>query len=108
MEVLREGTTVLAIVYYVPQAMPFELHGLERIRYDDLTTPEAQALMALPAVRVPGVPVETLEFRGRVFNCHEDNRVLIRNAWGITDVYVADRKHKMTMLLTAEDLTVLG
>jgi hypothetical protein len=97
-----------AIVYYVQQPMPFELHGLERIIYDDLTTPEAQALMQLPSVREPGVPLETMEFRGRVFNRHEDNRVLIRNAWGITDVYVANRRHHMTMLLTADDLATLG
>ena len=64
--------------------------------------------MQLPRVREPGTPPATLEFRGRTFNRHEDNRVLIRNKWGITDVYVAQRRHYMTMLLTAEDLAALG
>ncbi len=97
-----------AIVYYVPQPMPFDLHGLQRIVYDDLSMAEAQALMQVPAVREPGEPLTTLEFRGMVFNRHEDNRVLIRNAWGITDVFVANRRHYMTMLVTADDLQLLG
>lgn len=96
-----------AIVYYVERPTPFELHGLERIVYDDLTTAEAQTLMRVPAVREPGAPVEVVEFRGRTFNRHEDNRVLIHNAWGITDVHVANRRHYLTMLLTAEDLAIL-
>lgn len=97
-----------AIVYYVEQPMPLELHGLERIVFDDLSTAEAQLLMQVPAVRVPGAPLERVEFRGRAFNRHEDNRVLIHNRWGITDVYVAHRRHYLTMLLTAEDLATLG
>jgi hypothetical protein len=96
-----------AIVYYVERPMPFELHGLDRIIYDDLTTAEARLLMRVPAVREPAAPLETVEFRGRTFNRHEDNRVLIQNKWGITDVYVANRRHYMTMLLTAEDLATL-
>jgi hypothetical protein len=97
-----------AIVYYVEKPMPFELHGLERIVYDDLSTVEAQTLMQVPAVRTPGAPLESVQFRGRAFNRHEDNRVLIHNRWGITDVYVANRRHYMTMLLTAEDLATLS
>lgn len=95
------------IVYYVPQSMPVELHGLERIVYEDLTTAEAQTLMRLPAVRDPGAPLEPLEFRGRSFNRHEDNRVLLHNTWGITDVFVAHRRFYMTNLVPTEDLKTL-
>ena len=42
-----------------------------------------------------------------MFNRHEDNRVLIYNAWGITDIQVADRRVRVTNLITAEDLTLL-
>ena len=96
-----------AIVYYVAQPQPVELHGLERLIYDDLSVAEAQLLMRLAAVRRPGEPMTSVEFRGRVFNCHEDNRVLIRNNWGLTDVYVADRRHRVTMLVPVEDLATL-
>lgn len=95
------------ILYYVDGPRPFELRGLERLIYDDLTTAEAQMLMRVPAVRQPGDPLHTIELRGRLFNQHEDNRVLIHNAWGITDVHVAARRHVVTMLLTAEDLAAL-
>jgi hypothetical protein len=97
-----------AIIYYVPRPMPGELHGLERIVYDDLSLAEVRALMQLPAVREPGAALEAIAFRGRTFNRHEDNRVLIRNAWGITDVYVVGRRQYMTMLLPSEDLETLG
>lgn len=96
-----------AIVYYISQPTLFELHGLERLLYDDLTMAEAKALMQIPAVRSPDAPPATVEFRGRVFNRHEDNRVLIRNAWGITDVHVVNRRQYTTMLLPADDLAVL-
>ena len=96
-----------AIVYYVDGPRPIELHGLERLIYDDLSVLEAQTLMRLPRVRQPGEPLQTLEFRGRVFNQHEDNRVLIRNTWGITDVHVAGRRHLVTMLVTTDDLASL-
>jgi hypothetical protein len=95
------------ILYYVDGPRPIELHGLERLVFEDLTVDEAQALMSVPAVRLPGSPLETATVRGRVFNRHEDNRVLIRNAWGITDVHVAARRHLVTMLLPAEDLETL-
>jgi len=85
----------------------FELHGLQRLLYEGLTVAEAQALMRIPAVRRPGEPLESLEFRGSQFNRHEDNRVLIHNEWGITDVHVAKRQYLVTMLLTAEDLATL-
>jgi hypothetical protein len=96
-----------AILYYVDGPRPFELRGLERIVYDDVTVAEARALMRIPSVREPGNPLETLEFRDRLFNLHEDNRVLIHNEWGITDVHVAGRRHLVTMLVTAEDLATL-
>jgi hypothetical protein len=100
--------TVRGILYYVDEPRPFELHGLQRLIYDELTTAEAQILMRIPVVRTPGEPLEALEFRGRQFNRHEDNRVLIRNEWGITDVHVANRCHLVTMLVTAEDLAALA
>jgi hypothetical protein len=96
-----------AILYYVDGPRPFELHGLERLVFDNLTLAEAQSLMRVPDVRQPGEPLDTVEFRGRVFNRHEDNRVLIRNEWGITDVHVAARKHLVTMLVTADDIDTL-
>jgi hypothetical protein len=96
-----------AILYYVDGPRAFELHGLERLIYDDVTFAEAQTLMRVPSVREPGAPLETIEFRDRVFNRHEDNRVLIRNQWGITDVHVAGRKYLVTMLVTADDLDTL-
>jgi hypothetical protein len=96
------------ILYYVDEPRPFELHGLQRLIYDALTTAEAQILMRIPAVRSPGEPLEVVEFRGRRFNRHEDNRVLIRNEWGITDVHVANRRYLVTMLVTAEDLATLA
>ena len=96
-----------AIVYYVPQPMPYELHGLERLVYDQLSMAEAQTLMDLPTVREPHQPLATLVFRDRVFFCHEDNRVLIRNHWGITDVHVANRRYLVKMLIPAEDLGTL-
>jgi hypothetical protein len=96
-----------AILYYVDGPRPFELHGLERLVFDNLTLAEAQTLMRVPSVRQPGAPLETVEFRDRVFNRHEDNRVLIRNQWGITDVHVAARKHLVTILVTAEDIDTL-
>ena len=95
------------ILYYTDGPRPFELHGLERIVYDDLTVAEAQVLMRVPSVRQPGADLETVHLRDRLFNCHEDNRVLVRNAWGITDVHVAGRRHLVTMLVTAEDLGAL-
>lgn len=97
-----------AILYYVEEPRPFELHGLQRLIYDGLSVAEAQALMRIPAVREPGAPLESLEFRGRSFNRHEDNRVLVRNEWGITDVHVANRRYLVTMLLAAEDLEALA
>jgi hypothetical protein len=96
-----------AILYYVEEPKPFELHGLQRLVYDDLTILEAQALMRIPQVRQPGAQVSALEFRGRMFNQHEDNRVLIYNTWGITDIQVADRRVRVTSLITAEDLATL-
>jgi hypothetical protein len=96
-----------AILYYVDGPRPIELHGLERIIYDELSVAEAQTLMRLPAARTPGAELSRVEFRGRVFNCHEDNRVLIYNRWGITDVYVAERRHPVTMLIPAEDVATL-
>ena len=96
------------ILYYVDGPRPFELHGLERIVFEDLSVSEAQALMRVPSVRQPGEPLETETVRDRVFNRHEDNRVLIRNEWGITDVHVAARRHLVTMLLAAEDLAALA
>lgn len=96
-----------AILYYVSQPMPGELHGLERSVYADLTAAEAQALMRVPAVREPGAALESIAFRDRVFNRHEDNRVLIRSKWGITDVYVVNRRSYVSMLLPAEDLEAL-
>ena len=96
-----------AILYYVDEPKPFELHGLQRLVYDDLTMPEAQTLMRIPDVREPGVPMSTQEFRGRIFNRHEDNRVLLYNAWGITDISVADRRVRVTTLITADDLATL-
>ncbi len=96
-----------AILYYVDEPRPFELHGLQRLIYDDLSVAEAQTLMRIPSVRTPGESLATIEFRGRTFNRHEDNRVLIYNEWGITDVHVAGRRHLVTMLLTAEDLAAL-
>jgi hypothetical protein len=96
-----------AILYYVDAPQPFELHGLQRLIYDDLTVAEAQALMQIPAVREQGVPLPTQEFRGRQFNRHEDNRVLIYNTWGITDIQVADRRVRVTSLITAADLAAL-
>lgn len=96
-----------AILYYVDGPRPIELHGLERILYAGLSRAEAQTLMRLPATRVPGAELARIEFRGRVFNCHEDNRVLIYNNWGITDVYVVERKHLVTMLIPAEDVETL-
>src|SRR5258708_4398577 len=95
------------ILYYVDGPRPFELRGLERLIFDGLSTAEAQTLMRVPCVRQPGDPVDSLEFRGRNFNRHEDNRVLIYNAWGITDVHVAARRQMVTMLITAEDLATL-
>jgi hypothetical protein len=96
-----------AILYYIDEPKPFELHGLQRVVYDDLTMLEAQALMQIPDVRQPGVPMSTQEFRGRVFHRHEDNRVLIYNTWGITDISVADRRVRVTNLITADDLSTL-
>jgi hypothetical protein len=95
------------ILYYVDGPRPFELRGLERLLYDELTTEEARTLMRVPGVRQPGDPMEVVAFRGRMFNRHEDNRVLIHNSWGITDVHVVARRHLVTMLITAEDLAVL-
>ena len=95
------------ILYYVDGPQPVELHGLERLVFEDLTVKEAQTLMSVPAVRSLGMPLDTATMRGRVFNCHEDNRVLIRNSWGITDVHVAARRHRVTMLLPADDLETL-
>ena len=95
------------ILYYVDAPRPIELHGLERLVFEDLTVAEAQELMSVPAVRSPGDRLETATVRGRVFNRHEDNRVLIRNAWGITDVHVAARQHLVVMLLPADDLQTL-
>lgn len=96
-----------AILYYVAQPMPGELHGLERSIYADLSQAEAQILMRVPAVREPGAALESVEFRDRVFNRHEDNRVLIHSKWGITDVYVVNRRSYVSMLLPAEDLAAL-
>jgi hypothetical protein len=96
------------ILYYVDGPRPFELRGLERLIYDDLTIDEARILMRVPAVRQPGDAMQTIALRGRQFNQHEDNRVLIHNAWGITDVHVAARRHLVTMLVTAEDLAALS
>ncbi len=95
------------ILYYVDGPRPVELQGLERLVFEDLTVPEAQVLMTVPAVRLPGLPLGTTTVRGRVFNRHEDNRVLIRNSWGITDVHVAARQHVVTMLLPVDDLETL-
>ena len=95
------------ILYYVDGPRPVELHGLERLVFEDLTVAEAQTLMSVPAVRTPGVPAEAAPLRGRTYSRHEDNRVLIRNSWGITDVHVAARKHLVTMLLPVEDLETL-
>jgi hypothetical protein len=99
--------TVRGILYYVDGPRPVELHGLERLVFEDLSLQEARLLMLVPAVRSPGLPPATATVRGRVFNCHEDNRVLIHNSWGITDVHVAARCHLVTMLLPADDLETL-
>jgi hypothetical protein len=95
------------ILYYVDGPRPIELHGLERLVFDDLTVDEARTLMSVPAARSAGLPLETATIRGRAFNCHEDNRVLIRNKWGITDVHVAARQHRVSMLLPSDDLETL-
>jgi hypothetical protein len=96
-----------AILYYVEEPQPIELHGLQRLVFDDLSLEEARTLMLIPAVRQPGVPMERLAFRGREYVRHEDNRVLIHNHWGITDIHVADRRSLVTMLIPAEDLAGL-
>ena len=43
-----------AILYYVEAPQPFELHGLQRLVYEDLTVTEARMLMQIPEVREPG------------------------------------------------------
>ncbi len=96
-----------AILYYVDGPRPLELAGLERLVFEDLTLEDARTLMTIPAARAPGLPLEPATVRGRSFNRHEDNRVLIRNSWGITDVHVAARQHVVTMLLPADDLETL-
>src|ERR1700744_470554 len=96
-----------AILYYVEAPRPGELHGLQRLVFENLEKDEAQTLMRVPAVRQPGVPPAPVTFRGREYARHEDNRVLISNHWGITDVYVLERKALVTMLLPREDLTEL-
>jgi len=96
-----------AILYYVEEPRPIELHGLQRFVFEDLTLDEARILMRIPGVRQPGVPTESLIFRGQLYNSHEDNRVLIHNHWGITDIHVADRRHLVHMLLPPEDLVAL-
>ncbi|HVC81142.1 MAG TPA: hypothetical protein VNL35_11655 [Chloroflexota bacterium] len=95
------------ILYYVEEPKPIELHGLQRLMFEDLTLEEARILMRIPGVRQPGVPTESLTLRGRLYNSHEDNRVLIHNHWGITDIHVVGRRSLVTMLLPSEDLTVL-
>lgn len=96
-----------AILYYTEEPQPFELHGLRRLVFDDLGLDEARALMQIPAVRRTGEPLERAVFRGQEYARHEDNRVLIYNHWGITDIHVADRRSLVTMLIPAEDLTHL-
>ncbi|HEY8282979.1 MAG TPA: hypothetical protein VIJ28_01200 [Chloroflexota bacterium] len=96
-----------AVLYYVEEPKPIELHGLQRLVFEDLTLEEARTLMRIPAVRQSGVPIEALILRGTAYNCHEDNRVLIHNHWGITDIHVADRRSLVTMLLPTDDLTAL-
>jgi hypothetical protein len=99
---------VRGILYYVDGPRPLELHGLERLVFDALTVAEAQTLMRLPAVRQPGADLRVEQLRGRAFTCHEDNRVLIANRWGITDVHVAARRHLVTMLVPTDDLLALA
>ena len=96
-----------AILYYVEEPRPGELHGLQRLVFENLDKAEAQALMQVPAVRRPGIALEPLTFRGRDYARHEDNRTIISNHWGITDVYVLERKSLITMLLPREDLAEL-
>jgi hypothetical protein len=96
-----------AILYYVDAPRPGELHGLQRLVFDNLDKDEAQTLMRVPAVRQPGVPLPPLTFRGREYARHEDNRTIISNHWGITDIYVLERKSLVTMLLPREDLKEL-
>ena len=96
-----------AILYYVDAPRPGELHGLQRLVFDNLDKDEAQTLMQVPAVRQPGVPLPPLTFRGREYARHEDNRTIISNHWGITDIYVLERKSLVTMLLPREDLKEL-
>ena len=96
-----------AILYYVEAPRPGELHGLQRLLFDDLDKDEARTLMQVPAVRQPGVPLRPVEFRGREYARHEDNRAIISNHWGITDVYVLERRSLITMLLPREDLVEL-
>jgi len=96
-----------AILYYVDEPQPIELHGLQRLVFEDLTLDEARTLMRIPGVRQPGIANERLTFRGREYNSHEDNRLLLYNHWGITDIHVAERRSLVTMLIPTEDLTVL-
>ena len=96
-----------AILYYVEAPRPGELHGLQRLVFDDLDKDEARMLMQVPAVRQPGTPLQPVMFRGREYARHEDNRTLISNDWGITDVYVLERRSLITMLLPREDLAEL-
>ena len=96
-----------AILYYVDAPRMGELHGLQRLVFENLEKEEAQTLMRVPAVRQPGIPLPSLTFRGREYARHEDNRAIISNHWGITDVYVLERKSLITMLLPREDLTEL-
>jgi len=96
-----------AILYYVEAPRPGELHGLQRLVFENLEKEEAQILMRIPAVRQPGVSQAPLTFRGREYARHEDNRAIISNHWGITDVYVLERRSLITMLLPREDLREL-
>jgi hypothetical protein len=98
---------VRAILYYVEEPRPGELHGLQRLVFEDLDKDEARTLMQVPAVRKPGIPLQPVTFRGREYARHEDNRALISNHWGITDVYVMERRSLITMLLPREDLAEL-
>jgi hypothetical protein len=104
---MNKGTTMRAILYYVEAPRPGELHGLQRLVFENLEKDEAQTLMQVPAVRQPGVPLPPVTFRGREYARHEDNRAIISNHWGITDVYVLERKSLITMLLPREDLAEL-
>ena len=96
-----------AILYYVDAPRPGELHGLQRLVFENVDKEEARTLMQAPAVRQPGVPLPPLTFRGREYARHEDNRAIISNHWGITDVYVLERRSLITMLLPREDLAEL-